>query len=81
MDFPEVFLENMTDAVLAVDREYRIAYANKTARQGICKDKDDDDYCYALFRGYEAPCAVPLTECPVRAALVTGDPILRHVTR
>jgi C4-dicarboxylate-specific signal transduction histidine kinase len=57
-----------------VDREYKVVYANRAARQCVLKKEAAGEYCYALFHGYDEPCAVLLTECSVRTIFETGVP-------
>ena len=70
----EAFLDAMPDAVFVIDREYKVVYANRAAKHNLSMEDVAGEYCYALFHGYEEPCAVPLTECPVRAIFETGAP-------
>ena len=70
----EAFLDAMPDAVFVIDREYKVVYANRAAKHSLSIEDAAGMYCYSLFHGYEEPCAVPLTECPVRAIFETGAP-------
>jgi signal transduction histidine kinase len=73
-DLMEAFIEGMPEAVFVIDREYKVVYANRAAEHSLSIENAVGEYCYALFHGYDALCAVPLTECPVRAIFETGAP-------
>ena len=68
-------LEQLQQAVLVVDWEYRIVYANRSLRDGLSLSPERiiSSACHVVTHGSTAPCWHRKdTECPVRTALETG---------
>ena len=65
-----LLLDAMEDRVYVVTDDYRIVYANRKMREGLCGDIATD-FCYKVCRGLEARC----DDCAVEDVFNSDKPI------
>ena len=66
-------LDAIPEVTVVIDRDYRLAFANRAARQ-VAVDRNlalDDLKCHALFHGNAFPCHELGMECPLRDVIRT----------
>ncbi len=65
------------DALLVIDRDYRVHFANLVMRQRLVTDDEAflEKRCYEAFEGRKSPCTYPLWKCPLTRVLNTGNPV------
>jgi len=77
----EISLQNIVDRVedelLVIDREYRVIFANSSARDKFQKGIESPmgKPCYKVLYGRDKPCTAPLWECPLTKVLESGRTI------
>lgn len=65
-----VLLDAMEDRVYVVTDDYRMVYANRKMRQGLCGDMFTD-FCYKVCRGLDARCA----DCSIENIFISDQPV------
>ena len=68
-----LLLDAMEDRVYVVTDEYRIVYANRKMREGICGDISTD-FCYQVCRGLDARCE----DCSTDKVFISDKPIYKE---
>jgi two-component system, cell cycle sensor histidine kinase and response regulator CckA len=75
-EFVRHVLDSLDDGFVVVDRDYRIASANKTYRS-MFADQDGDVAgrpCFSVMHGLSQPCRTAREECPAERTFRTGEP-------
>jgi len=69
----QTILNSVADGVFTVDKEMRITHYNRAAEEitGFPQEEAIGRYCYEIFRA-----GVCTSDCPVREAIETGDPVV-----
>lgn len=72
--FLDSVLEGIGDAVLVIDKEMKIVYANSgyLKQTGETMEEVKDEYCYKLLHGYSAPCYEKGERCAVNETFKDG---------
>ncbi|HBA89350.1 MAG TPA: histidine kinase [Geobacter sp.] len=65
-----LLLDAMEDRVYVVTDDYRIVYANRKMREGLCGDLETD-YCYKVCRGLDSRC----DDCSVEEVFNSEKPL------
>ncbi len=71
--FLQMVLDAIPEVTVVIDRDYRLAFANRAARQ-LAADRNlalDDLKCHALFHGSAFPCHELGLECPLKNVIQT----------
>lgn len=69
------FLENLPDAQIVMDADYRILAANAAYRRHYAGGRDVvGQTCYAVSHGYSRPCDECGESCPLAASRTSGEP-------
>ncbi len=73
-------LDNMTNMVVVVDRNYKIQYANKNSLEYMGKTEPEviGKECYRVFHGLEVPCHSEDSEKPRECGLLIAFQGKRH---
>ena len=66
------------DGLLAIDREYRVWFANRVMQQRLPQDDQalQGKRCYEVFESRDSPCHSPLWDCPLAKVLQSGSPTI-----
>jgi len=70
-DYVETIMNSIEDAIMVIDRNYRIVRTNKHFA-GNCDEPAIGDYCYAVSHNSEHPCWQDGKECPAQRVFLTG---------
>ena len=64
------------DGLLAIDREYRVWFANRVMQQRLSQDDQalQGKRCYEVFESRDTPCHSPLWVCPLPKVLQSESP-------
>lgn len=70
-------LNNMHEAIMVIDRNYRVDDVNKTACKMYKKQRGEliGRYCYEVSHMYDRPCSEMGLQCPLHRAFKTGLPV------
>jgi len=70
-------VDRVEDELLVIDREYRVIFANASARDKFLKGIKSPmgKPCYKVLYGRDEPCTAPLWECPLTKVLESGRTI------
>jgi|Deesub1362A_J573_1020465.scaffolds.fasta_scaffold00013_114 PAS domain S-box-containing protein len=72
-DYTEAIMDSMVDALLVIDREYRIVKANMAARVSAGQNITGK-HCHSVFHASGEWCFLRGMECPVKIVFDTGKP-------
>jgi signal transduction histidine kinase len=69
-------INSVEDAVLVIDREYRVKFVNSSLRHRMPQDVESPvgRYCYDVVEGRDGPCSAPLWNCPLENVVQSGSP-------
>ncbi len=72
--FAEALGEDMDEAFLVLDPDYRVVRANAKALEmaGLSKEEAVGRYCFQISHQAITPCDGPTTPCPLKETLATG---------
>ena len=61
-------VDGIEDELLVIDNNYRIRFANTTARRNLAETSESfrERPCYEVLHGRDKPCGAPLWECPLK---------------
>jgi PAS domain S-box-containing protein len=76
--YMEIILDSLTEHVIYADTSMRILWANRAACVSMGKTRDEliGKYCYKIWLQCNSPCP----NCPVMAAIKTGNAHKKHIT-
>ncbi|PLY03761.1 MAG: Fis family transcriptional regulator [Desulfuromonas sp.] len=71
----QTILNSVADGVFTVDKDMRITHYNRAAEEitGFPREEAIGKHCYEIFRA-----GVCATDCPVKEAIQTGDPVVNR---
>jgi signal transduction histidine kinase len=65
-------LDGVEDAIVVVDREHRIRFANSAALKEFAPESSVGELCYQALQNRDRPCGPPLWDCPLSSVLESG---------
>lgn len=70
-------VDGLEDQLVAIDREYRIVFANSAVRSILGKGAESPvgRLCHKVFLDRDTPCNAPLWHCPLEEVLLSGSAI------
>ncbi len=71
-DYTENVIDSIDEEIIVIDKDYRIAKANKSALKKMDSDMPGK-FCYAMTYKMGKPCWIEGNECPAQIVFVTGE--------
>ncbi len=77
INYYKYIIDHIQDKIFIIDKNYKVTYMNKVARDSLTIDEDNDKvhYCYKVSHDYDTPCSNHGVYCPLEKVIETGSPI------
>ncbi|UCG17038.1 MAG: sigma 54-interacting transcriptional regulator, partial [Phycisphaerales bacterium] len=75
--FLQTIIDGIPEAVLVIDRDYRVVLANRATRElaGLEDPLARDAHCYEVSHGRDSRCTGTEHPCPLHEVVATKDPV------
>ena len=78
IEFYKHLIDNIQDKVFIIDRNYKVTYLNKVAKDNLRINENESNiekHCYELSHGYDTPCSNHGVYCPLEKVLETNESV------